>query len=320
MGSKTLHLIVSCTKRKSLEVPTELQMRRFTQKNIRTKLNRWVKAIDSSPSISLRAFDLYIGDHWSVVRDIYKHAGLLNNVKLHVWVCSAGYGLVNIEAKLKPYSATFSSGDIDSIEVSSESNDRETWWDGFASSDISGINSPRSIRELMKNASSDTFLFCLSDSYLRSVGKDLTLGINSGIEPENILILSTGHKGTGILGTHQIPSSSTLTKHLGGSLNSLNTRVARMMIMDASKYPLVLGVQKKRMSSLLKTLRPVVKLNRTRLSDAEVIGFIKKELNLEDNASNSKLLRRLRDSGLACEQSRFSNLYRYVKKEILNPK
>jgi hypothetical protein len=48
------------------------------------------------------------------------------------------------------------------------------------------------------------------------------------------------------------------------------------------------------------------------VTDQQVRTFIRLQLNRNGVVSRSVLLRRFRDSGKACEQSRFANLYRQM--------
>jgi hypothetical protein len=48
------------------------------------------------------------------------------------------------------------------------------------------------------------------------------------------------------------------------------------------------------------------------MTDAEIEDFIRDGITAEGTIPQTRLLRRLRDNGMACEQKRFGDLYRRV--------
>jgi hypothetical protein len=69
------------------------------------------------------------------------------------------------------------------------------------------------------------------------------------------------------------------------------------------------------LTDLLGCQPPMPRYDRAELDDAAVMRFIEGEIaGLNGSApAATPLLRRLRDSGFACEQGRFASLYRLVK-------
>ena len=83
----------------------------------------WIGRLSIANGEVTTAADLYRGDHWT---HALRAAERLTQVEGRAWVCSAGYGLVPLSAKLKSYSATFTSGDPDSVPEPTE------WWTALA--------------------------------------------------------------------------------------------------------------------------------------------------------------------------------------------
>src|SRR5439155_924306 len=74
------------------------------------------------------ALDLYGGEHWQVARSLPAH-GVEGGREVKLWVSSAGYGLVPAEAPLRPYAATFSSAQADSVlRPGAPMSDLTVWW------------------------------------------------------------------------------------------------------------------------------------------------------------------------------------------------
>jgi hypothetical protein len=71
-----------------------------------------------------------------------------------------------------------------------------------------------------------------------------------------------------------------------------------------------LETQKIQLQHLLSQQPPIEEYRRRAATDEQVKDFIRWELNRNGVLSQSLLLRKFRDSGRACEQSRFASLYR----------
>ena len=71
-------------------------------------------------------------------------------------------------------------------------------------------------------------------------------------------------------------------------------------------------------AKLLAKQPDIPRYDRSPMSDEEIRHFIVLQLENEQ-LSRTPLLRRLRDSGRACEQSRFASLYRKVQEQLNGP-
>jgi hypothetical protein len=86
-----------------------------------------------------------------------------------------------------------------------------------------------------------------------------------------------------------------------------------LILNKAAVWGLNAKVLNRKLSNMISRSPELPKFERERLSDAQVRGYIRQGLRKGPQPSCSSLLRALRDSGLACEQSRFKNLYWEVK-------
>jgi hypothetical protein len=64
------------------------------------------------------------------------------------------------------------------------------------------------------------------------------------------------------------------------------------------------------MAPLLAAQPPVPRYGRKKQSDREILDRIRERLSQDPALSANRLLREFRDAGLACEQHRFSRLFR----------
>jgi hypothetical protein len=100
-----------------------------------------------------------------------------------------------------------------------------------------------------------------------------------------------------------------LKRLVGGAMQGVNARIAhRIVSQHDAWFP-----EKDRLRELialwLASVEPLPKYARTPMTDDEVLSFIRMESAGDAPPSRSRLLRRLRDSGRACEQQRFGRLH-----------
>jgi hypothetical protein len=151
------------------------------------------------------------------------------------------------------------------------------------------------------------FLFLLSKNYLLACGADLAVACGSLADPDRLLIVSAGGKPEGELANFAVPADARLQAHFGGTRRALNARIGA--------YLLEHGIRSRdeataHLTQLLAAQPPTPRYNRTRQSDGEIFDAITGRLAQAQATSANRLLRELRDSGLACEQRRFTRLYR----------
>lgn len=243
------------------------------------------------------AIDLYQGEHWSVARRI--HAASLADV----WVASAGFGLVHISTKLRPYAATFSSGHPDSValpecaDVSVETQLSE-WWSALQSE-------PRlPTVGLDQVAQRGPVVLAASRPYVSAMRHEIAAAASVG----QIVIASASPAPAAV--AHLCPpANGRLRQILGGSMQSLNVRLAEAIVLNVDAAELTVGTASTFVGSLSVRAPESVRYDRRPLSDEEVVLFIRQQLALGSASSWSPLLRALRDNGMACEQRRFRRLF-----------
>ena len=101
--------------------------------------------------------------------------------------------------------------------------------------------------------------------------------------------------------------NASLASELGGALTSLNARVIRWLVAFGTA-DLTRATVKRYVGQLAERCTARVIPKRARMSDAEIVLFIKREQKLQ-HRSRSALLRVLREKGYAVEQSRFGKIY-----------
>src|SRR5439155_14422396 len=109
----SLHIIAACTDRKrAVPLPHH---RLGALPAGRQRAERWVSALQDGQGSPMAARDLYVGNHWAIVRDLPDIARRAGWRRVRLWVASGGYGLLDAETKAVAYGATFSIGHRDSV-------------------------------------------------------------------------------------------------------------------------------------------------------------------------------------------------------------
>jgi hypothetical protein len=298
----SIHVIVTCTDRKTLPVPEHRHLATVPADAAGRRARAWIGRLTvdaAAPGVAAR--DLYAGEHWQVARGMTGLGAAGETVRL--WACSAGYGLISATALIHPYAATFTPGHPDSVPPG---DGAALWWQALARWEGPEPESPRSIRELVSDDPGATFFLALPPAYLQACQADIAGARSLAHDPEQIIIVSAGTRRAGDLAPAVVPTDARLQACLGGTRQALNARIAAHLLSagirrraDAADY----------LSALVMRQPPLPRYERQRLSDQEVLDLITARLDRPPSMSASRMLRELRDAGYACEQRRFGSLY-----------
>jgi hypothetical protein len=316
--TRTLHIIANCTCRKRAQALDLLCLRTVPPGTLEERARSWCNRLKHPSDKSIRAEDLYAGDHWAAVQRLQplaEQAGF----KPVIWIISAGYGLVSANTRIHPYSATFSGAHPDT--VTTFVTDRKPrasllreWWKILTGSRCVTGKGPRSLTGLAESAPRDYYLIVASPDYLLAVGDDLANAVDQYLCTDRLLIVSSGDgKNENPLGQFVIPSSARLQSRVGGARASLNARVASLVLNKVPACGFDADALRKEIRNIGARSSEPPAYGRTRTTDDEVKNFIRHRLGHSAAASFSSLLREFRDGGRACEAARFKSLYHEVK-------
>jgi hypothetical protein len=230
------------------------------------------------------------------------------------WVLSAGLGLVNLNDEVPAYGATLTSGHEDSVvRVTDQRPAREvrrSWWSALAAwQGPGGPSRPRRVSDLAP-AEEVGIVVCAGPDYLNAVASDL-VDVLRDRGAKKLLVFGSGKPETGLESAWvRVPAQ--LRLRFGGSMSSTGARVASAVIDEVAKSGALDADQARRLvSSWCDATLPLPQFERKRLSDRDIALWIRSDLDAHPGSvSKSASLRRFRDEGLACEQSRFSRLYK----------
>jgi hypothetical protein len=303
-GQGTVYVIVTCANRKTVPVPPALRVASFPGRTADEAARAWIARIRRTNGVpALPAADLYAGEHWMIARQLPAVAA---TGKTSLWVCSAGYGLIPVAARIRPYSAAFS-GRPDRVPGGADGARR--WWRALARWEGPETGQPRSIRELTAAEPSASFILALSAAYVDACRDDITAAVSELPDSDRLLVVSAGSRRSGPLAELMVPADARLQAVLGGTRQALNARIAARLLTcgltargEATRY----------LTKLLASQPPIPRYERKPLSDEEVSKMIVGRLAQAPALSASMMLREFRDAGYACEQQRFARLHRQV--------
>lgn len=301
-------LVVTCTDRKSVPPHPSLRARSLRSTDPDRRVKEWLSRLRDAHAEGIRASDLYRGEHWTVVRSM-RSTDPTSCAWSGVWIASAGYGLIPWEAELKSYSATFALGHQDSVvleSVGARTGGSSRWWMALSNWGGPVEATPRTLAQLAQLDPSEPLLVVASAAYLRAMESDLVAAQQALAEPDLLLVVSAGTRSVEGIGASLLPVDGRFQRVVGGSLLSLNVRVARWIAESAAEHRFRLAALT-HMFAAVPPLHPMPR--RTRMSDDEINRYIADALYWDANASRSTLLRALRNQGLACEQRRFACLF-----------
>jgi hypothetical protein len=292
-----LHIIAGCAARKAVHPDPRLCLRSVTLKRVENRAAEWVARLAAAKKTH-RAIDLYQGEYWRIVKEVAERAGFL-------WVASAGYGLIPSDRRIASYSATFASGELDSVVPRGSVYTPQDWWTLLRSF---SARTPQIERD-------DVVVVIASAPYIDAASADL-LELRRRLSRREQFIVFTSFIGQGDsewLNEHRVGLPVHARLGLGGTAGTISARGAAAYVRDG-----LIGLSA---TDVERTLREkyagatIAQLRRRPGADSAISAWIKKQLR-STALSCSAALRLYRDSGYACEQSRFSFLYKSVAADL----
>lgn len=300
---KHLVIVVTCSNRKAAEPIEALRARSLPSLDTSGRVQAWVERLATTDSLALPARDLYKGEHWQVALSLPLLGRQLAET-CELWVCSAGYGLVSADARLKPYAASFAARDRDAVARTEEQ--AGAWWRKLTELQRAPGAESASLTGLAQRWPDATFMVVGSAAYLGPMAGDLLAAVRELSDPASFWLLSCGVNGTGPLTHLVLPGDARLQHEVGGTRQALNVRVAEWILSAAVDLGILdRRTVEKNLSNLLERLPEVPTYGRKPSSDHEIKRFVRQN----PGVSRTALLREFRDLGMACEQGRFKRIY-----------
>ena len=325
----SFHLIVTCVSQKRakrVHSILDTHIKPGTPKHV---FDQWSKTLTSSTLHAKKAKDLYKGQLWNAFLKSFNI--ISENVQdAHLWLLSAGHGLISSEDDILPYDITFQEpkNGVPSILAKVSCNNGassrrvalETWWDMLAKTKKT---SPASIESLVADADDDDhFLIVLGKDYLDAVYKDLHKAVKKAKRPDQITVISNSSNDPTAkkIGKSWLYADERFINLPGANSTIINARIARELLRytfeeeDGLKWWSIDNINTF-LKDLSSGLPDPQKFDRETHTDEQVKDYIRDALTSEE-ISFTKLHRAFRDSNRACEYTRFRGLYNQVKDEL----
>jgi len=303
-----LHVVVTCSNRKRTRTPQRLRLSDLREQRPAQRFAAWTRRLTTDASELRPALDMYAGEHWQVARRL---SSVVATRSATLWICSAGYGLIPAQALIRPYAATFSAGEADSVAASRTGV--QDWWQRLGAWPGPDPHQPRSFTELAHRDPAASILAVLSEAYQRACANDLLTAAGQLHANSQLSVLGPPQAAPE-LADLLVPVTATVRLAVGGSLQALNVRVAEHLLGTAdanNRDALRSHADTLAQSASRLGIGSVDRSAGERLDDHEVRTYIQSRL-ADGPHSATRLLRELRASGRSCEQRRFATLYAAV--------
>jgi len=291
-----LTVVVVCSDRKSESPAPGLRARDLPGGQIAARSAVWrsrLRATDGTRTLN----ELYRGEGWFVVRAVLTAAQRVG-FSPELLVASAGLGLRNAESVAPGYSATFTVGQADTVGDTAAG--LRTWWHHLRAA-------PDALDPDL--ALQGRVLLVLSNAYAAVMHADL---MTLGRRGDDVLMIGGAVDVPGIT---RVAADRGLRSTLGGTATGLTMRMARNWLDTLEGSTLASPARLQQWCAWAESVRRDDTWKRQPLTDSQVLQFIRDARTADPKLSRTKALRTLRDSGRACEQRRFADLYRMTGAE-----
>lgn len=246
----------------------------------------------------------------------YKEArGASNLLGAELCVVSAGHGIVRQGQAIAPYGLTVASGKRDSVQSKITDADWSVskWWQALGEYSSAVV----SLSDFFREVAAELVLISLSENYAKLLGQELA-GLDEGCV-QRIRVFGAGltpHLPTS-LQSCLMPYDMRLNgsdSPIRGTMSDFSARALHHFAMDLKCGNLEGRSLADDRRSIARTLEawsvPDIPVRR-KMSDNDVVNFVLENWE-KTNGRSGASLRFLRDSGYACEQSRFKGLFKFA--------
>ena len=293
-------LLVPCSSRKRIrsdQISRAVSLPISRQSDLETA---WLERVSALP-IRCKARDLYGGRGFQLALRTSAVSGA------PLYAVSAGLGLVSVETMIPSYGITVSGKGDESIGTRVVGQfEPASWWSAISLGPYS-----TSIASVFQNAGPGLVVMALSQPYARMLAPSLLSLPDFAIERLRIVGSNLGQFLPQRLAATVMPYDERLEAVVAGTRSDFAQRALLHFVSNG--LPAVpngdLKAHREWVTTVLAGKRRPIRKQRNRLADEDILVLIKQ--NLSTTISIGRLLRILRDrEGVACEQARFSRLYR----------
>jgi hypothetical protein len=296
-------LITSCSARKRIKGNELCLSPEQVGADLNETITNWRRAVSERSNL-YKAKDLYAGRS---VTEASRAAAFLGSPLFFI---SAGMGVVGADEMIPAYnlSPVESSGGL-SVALRRHSVSASDWWSNLSSNALS---------QMIRRQDKHLLLIALPASYLRMLSTDLLSCLKGDVNRIRIFTSSAGiQELPDFLHAAVMPYDERLETvfQFTGTRSDFPQRAMRHYVENLKAHKLNLIESRDLVEKFIVTCGRRKVPNRRRLNDSQIKSLISDRWN-NCWGQSSKLLRALRDDEMvACEQGRFTQLWREVKNE-----
>ena len=309
MSKRSVCIVTSCTNRKRTTNSAVLRIGSISRDSVSNVAKQWMSQIKKERSEIKPALEVYVGRAFSEAQ-VCKQ---LTNGRL--FIVSAGLGLISDQTHIPTYDLTIASSPANvASRIVGKEFSRRTWWARICrlGSNKDGISG------LIRTNRATVFYIALPSPYLDMVAEDLEQ-IPDHLA-KNVRIFSS-EEGRRLLPKRLLPSWMPYDARLDGpdspipgTKSDFAQRAMRHFLENVVQKG---GTDPRRDAKIVAEClllmnypnRPI----RTRMTDSEITAVMKREFHNVGGRASEMLPHLRRTLGIACEQGRFSRLFRDLK-------
>ena len=302
-------VLTSCTSRKRRgAVPITLDGS-DPKEDLTAIASRWKSQLEGAPP-SHQVSHLYVGRAFANAYDAARR------VDGELYVVSAGLGLVHESDNVPCYDLTFADpANRLACVLAAQGRAASDWWSALREVGIGR----GSVADLIKSARPSLTLIALPSGYMDMLARDLGSLSDDTLECVRIFTSTAGAASlTSRLSRLVMPYDGCLESVTGysGTQTDFAQRALLHYVSELDGGYLTLEDGRHAVSEALAGLAPRQNPSRTRLDDSQIAAMLRRNWKAH-GGSSSRLLRFLRrEAQVACEQSRFRDIWRAVKVEL----
>ncbi|MEH0668454.1 DUF6884 domain-containing protein [Vibrio owensii] len=304
-----VHLLIPCTSRKIQDASLTMNIKEHISASLEETLHKWERSFSANKNRT-KARDLYLGPGFTNLRS------LADKHRLSLKILSAGFGLIDGETELPSYNATFAANEN---RVPTPKN---RWWEAVNKSALPSL----SLQKTFSNNQSDYFIVVASNEYLQAIQSDLleTLNRFDGASNQFAIISTSIPKPLNDYAKCFVQCSHDVLEHPNASNTGLTLTNRNIGAIASHLFLSKLDLTKPDFNDTICVLNKEfaqltrkTRVERPKQTDEFVIEFIETQILIDGQQplAIAKAHRRFREAGYACEDKRFSNLYKQVKSE-----
>ena len=310
MPRRSVCIVTCCTNRKRTTNSAALEVASISPDSTKNVAKEWMNHVRESTGIR-RAFETYVGRGFSEAQ------ACKALTKGRLFIVSAGLGLIEDHTDIPTYNLTITSSPANvASRIVGEQFSRRLWW-----AEICGLGLYQSgISGLINATPTELCCIALPSPYLDMVAEDLRRVSVHAVQ--NVRVFSS-EDGKRTLPPALVPSWMPYDVRLDGpdspirgTKSDFAQRAMRHFLENvAPKGETDPGRDAEVVLECLRPMKRPARPTRTRMTDSEITAVMRREFEKVRGLSSEMLPHLRRTLGIACEQGRFSRLFRDLKSE-----